>query len=93
MAPIRSRQSVSKERFSAYFGALKTVDYRDPSSRGAGSHGYVKMLFPSFGTPRTFPEIVSASRLAQREHQLICSNSQLNNRVPTLPIVMYRSRT
>ncbi|KJZ79125.1 hypothetical protein HIM_01276 [Hirsutella minnesotensis 3608] len=40
MAPIlRPRQSLAKDRFSAYFGNLKSQPYNDPnSSRGAGSH-------------------------------------------------------
>jgi hypothetical protein len=47
MAPLRARQSVSKDRFSAYLGALKTQAYHDSTnSRGAGFHGYVQR-FPS----------------------------------------------
>lgn len=47
MAPLRARQSVSKDRFSAYLGALKTQAYHDSTnSRGAGFHGYVQ-TFPS----------------------------------------------
>ncbi|KAH8808261.1 WD40-repeat-containing domain protein [Xylogone sp. PMI_703] len=37
MAPLRQRQSISKEKFSAYFSTLKTQSYHDPSTRGAGS--------------------------------------------------------
>ena len=44
MAPLRQRQSVSKERFSAYFGSLKIQPYHDPGSRGAGSHRCVPFL-------------------------------------------------
>lgn len=40
MAPLRPRQSVAKERFSSYFGSLKTQTYHDPATaRGGGSHG------------------------------------------------------
>ena len=47
MAPLRARQSVSKDRFSAYLGALKIQAYHDSTnSRGAGFHGYVQS-FPS----------------------------------------------
>jgi hypothetical protein len=47
MAPLRVRQSVSKDRFSAYLGALKTQAYHDSTnSRGTGFHGYVQS-FPS----------------------------------------------
>ncbi|KAI6713425.1 hypothetical protein JHW43_004027 [Diplocarpon mali] len=41
MAPTRHRVSIPKEKFSAYFGALRTIAYHDPSSRGTGAHGYV----------------------------------------------------
>jgi hypothetical protein len=45
LPPLRARQSLSKERFSAYFGALKTQTYHDPAtSRGGGSHGYVRFI-------------------------------------------------
>ncbi|KAF7884352.1 uncharacterized protein EAF02_004688 [Botrytis sinoallii] len=38
MAPLRHRQSLSKEKFSGYFGSLKTQTYNDPGTRGSGSH-------------------------------------------------------
>ncbi|CZT01629.1 probable THO complex subunit 3 [Rhynchosporium agropyri] len=37
MAPLRIRQSMSKDKFSSYFGTQRTIAYNDPSSRGAGS--------------------------------------------------------
>ncbi|KAA8567127.1 hypothetical protein MFRU_007g02270 [Monilinia fructicola] len=38
MAPLRHRQSLSKEKFAGYFGSLKTQTYNDPGTRGSGSH-------------------------------------------------------
>jgi len=51
MAPLRPRQSVAKERFSSYFGSLKTQTYHDPSTaRGAGSHGLRTIAWNPLGT-------------------------------------------
>lgn len=44
MAPsLRPRQSLAKDKFSAYFGGLKSTNYHDPSAGrgGGGSNKYV----------------------------------------------------
>ncbi|PHH68829.1 hypothetical protein CDD80_7209 [Ophiocordyceps camponoti-rufipedis] len=52
MAPVlRPRQSLAKDRFSAYFANLKSQPYPDPnSSRGAGSHSIRCMAWNPLGT-------------------------------------------
>ncbi|CAL3963878.1 unnamed protein product [Diplocarpon coronariae] len=50
MAPTRHRVSIPKEKFSAYFGALRTIAYHDPSSRGTGAHGIRSMSWNPTGT-------------------------------------------
>jgi hypothetical protein len=50
MAPppsLRARQSLSKERFPTYFGALKTQNYHDPAT-SRGAHGYVGLSYSCF---------------------------------------------
>lgn len=43
MAPVlRARQSLSKDKFSGYFGNLRSQPYNDPNnSRGSNPHRYV----------------------------------------------------
>ncbi|KEZ41809.1 hypothetical protein SAPIO_CDS6803 [Scedosporium apiospermum] len=54
MAPVlRPRQSLSKDKFSAYFGNLKSTTYHDPSStRGGGvmSHSLRSISWNPLGT-------------------------------------------
>ncbi|KAG4425712.1 hypothetical protein IFR04_001174 [Cadophora malorum] len=50
MAPLRARQSISKDKFSSYFGSLRTIAYHDPSSRGVGSHGIRSIAWNPLGT-------------------------------------------
>ncbi|KAI9800089.1 MAG: hypothetical protein M1825_004271 [Sarcosagium campestre] len=45
MAPVSTRRSVPKDRFSALFQTLKTQTYHDPSSRGPGSHSPADKVF------------------------------------------------
>lgn len=55
MAPLRQRQSISKDKFSAYFSTLRTIAYNDPSSRGVGSHGYVLLVSVILYMPQFAP--------------------------------------
>ncbi|PKS07874.1 hypothetical protein jhhlp_006482 [Lomentospora prolificans] len=54
MAPLlRPRQSLSKDKFAPYFGALKSTTYHDPSAaRGGGalSHGLRSISWNPLGT-------------------------------------------
>ncbi|KND90459.1 THO complex subunit 3 [Tolypocladium ophioglossoides CBS 100239] len=52
MAPVlRPRQSLPKDRFSAYFANLKSQPYADPnSSRGAGTHSIRSIAWNPLGT-------------------------------------------
>ncbi|SPN97813.1 related to AAC-rich mRNA clone AAC3 protein [Cephalotrichum gorgonifer] len=53
MAPIvRPRQSLSKEKFSAYFGGLKSTTYHDPGSArgGGGTHNLRSIAWNPLGT-------------------------------------------
>ncbi|CAD6446585.1 51319b20-4d52-458a-bfc4-64a41ed8ab0c [Sclerotinia trifoliorum] len=49
MAPLRHRQSLSKEKFSGYFSSLKTQTYNDPGTRGAGSHSLRSIAWSPMG--------------------------------------------
>lgn len=41
MAPVlRARQSLPKDKFSSYFGGLRSQPYNDPNSSRGGSHTY-----------------------------------------------------
>jgi hypothetical protein len=46
MAPVlRARQSLPKDKFSSYFGTLRSQPYNDPNSTRGGSHSYVFFFF------------------------------------------------
>ncbi len=77
MAPVRQRQSISKEKFSAYCSSLKTVSYHDPSSRGVGSHGYAIVSFQHL---QTFPR--NTFSLHYSPETRLTSNERMFSHVP-----------
>ncbi|KAL2756151.1 hypothetical protein ACRALDRAFT_1081871 [Sodiomyces alcalophilus JCM 7366] len=52
MAPLRARQSLSKDRFSIYFGNVKSQVYQDlnPAARGINSRGLCSIAWNPQGT-------------------------------------------
>lgn len=74
MAPLRARQSLSKERFPVYFGSVKNQAYQDlsPAARGASPRGYVSRL-TFLTTPTLRIDMDPASALSLGTHKELLS--------------------